>query len=91
MTTALPMVTQCICRSITFASARAAAERSGSHTVEQLQQAIDIASGCGLCIPYLQRALESSADAIPLMNDDEADPYLARAGAVRTRDNGSGQ
>ena len=89
MTTALPMVTRCICRSVPFAAARAEAVRTGSRNVEELQQAIDIASGCGLCIPYLQCSLETSADAIPLMSDVEAAQYRRRAGHVRTRENGS--
>lgn len=91
MSLSIPMVTLCICRNVTFATAREHALRTGSHNVEELQRHIDVSTGCGLCIPYLQRAIETCADAIPLMPDEETAPYRARAGDVRTRENGSGR
>lgn len=73
-------VNRCICRDVTFADALAVARVRGCHTVADLQRSLDIASGCGLCIPYVQRALITGETDLPVLGEEETASLMERSG-----------
>lgn len=77
------MVTHCICRERSFALALSVAREHGCTTVAELQEHLGISTNCGLCIPYVQRAIETGEVEIPVMNPAEAERWEARSGVNR--------
>ena len=51
------MVTRCICCSVTFAELLQLAARHGAQSVDELHDVAAFGTGCGLCLPYVARAL----------------------------------
>jgi bacterioferritin-associated ferredoxin len=64
-------VNRCICRDVTFESALAIAQARGFGSVRQLRDASPLGSGCGLCIPYMQRALMTGETDLPVLEEPE--------------------
>lgn len=77
------LVSRCICTGHDFLDARAAADRVGAQTVAELQRVLPIATGCGRCIPYVQRTLETGATVHPVLDDHEVAEFTGRSGLVR--------
>jgi bacterioferritin-associated ferredoxin len=73
-------VDRCICRNITFAHGLACARAIGAHTVFVLQHHVPIGTGCGRCIPYMQRALMTGETDLPVLSDTEAEALMERSG-----------
>ena len=73
-------VNRCICRKIIFADALALARRNRCTTVAELQRYVDLGTGCGLCVPYMQRSLLTGEIDLPVLDDREAASLLARSG-----------
>lgn len=71
-TTILMAVNRCICRGVSFADALTLARLHGCANVGELQAYVDIGSGCGLCIPYMQRSLMTGQSDLPVMGEAEA-------------------
>ena len=62
-------VDRCICENRSFAEIREEARRRGLLTVEELQQARLCGTGCEMCLPYVERMLqtgETSFEPMPL-------------------------
>lgn len=66
-------VMRCVCRGTTFADALEAARRHGSTTVAELQRHVDLGTGCGLCVPYMQRVLITGVTDQPVLSIEEMD------------------
>lgn len=62
-----PVVTASICHRRSFRGLRELAERSGWRTVEQITAATGCGWGCGFCLPYLQRMLETGETELPIL------------------------
>lgn len=74
------MVSRCICCNQTFADALKTAKEEGCRNVAELQEHLYISAKCGLCIPYIQQAIETQEAVIPLMNPAESAEWLRRSG-----------
>jgi bacterioferritin-associated ferredoxin len=72
-------VDRCICRKITFAEALAAARTLGVRTVGGLQRHVDVGTGCGRCIPYMQRSLISGEVDLPVLDERECERLMELA------------
>ena len=64
-------VNRCICRDVTFESALEIARARGFGSVRQLRSASPLGSGCGLCIPYMQRVLMTGQTDLPVLDERE--------------------
>jgi bacterioferritin-associated ferredoxin len=53
------MIDRCICNEVSFERALETAEKHGCQTVSELQKRIDICDSCRMCLPYLQKVLET--------------------------------
>lgn len=73
-------VDRCICRMITFAEGLAAARTLGVRTVGALQRHVEIGTGCGRCIPYMQRALFTGETDLPVLTERESELLMERSG-----------
>jgi NAD(P)H-nitrite reductase large subunit len=62
-----PRVSQCICFRRTFAELKRVAERTGARTVPELQRHTMFGMSCMLCVPYVQRMLETGETEFPLL------------------------
>lgn len=82
------LVTRCVCTGHDFAAALRVARSLGAGTVAELQRQLSISTGCGLCIPYLQRTLESGATGHPLLEEREVAAFLERSGVVLHEESG---
>lgn len=75
-------VSRCICHAIPFAGALALAERNGCDTVAALQAYCSLGTGCGLCVPYMQRALRTGETDLPVLGEAESAFWLERSGLI---------
>ncbi len=82
-------VNRCICCEQDFAVALPVARKFTCTTVAGLQEHIEISTGCGLCIPYVQRMVETGETDLPVLSPDEAQELIWRSGTIGTR-NGEG-
>lgn len=73
-------VDRCICRSITFEHALARARALGVRSVGALQHHLPVGTGCGRCVPYMQRALATGEVDLPVLDDAEAERWMERSG-----------
>jgi bacterioferritin-associated ferredoxin len=73
-------VDRCICCDITFERALGLARAHRIGTVGVLQRVLPIGTGCGRCIPYMQRALMSGVTDLPVLDEPEQARLLERAG-----------
>ena len=71
-------VTHCICFQ-SFASAIEKAREAGCANVRELQEQMDISANCGLCVPYVQRAIETGETAFDVMNKEESAYWIERS------------
>ena len=76
------LVSRCICTELDFARAREVARRIGARTVAELQPTLPIGTGCGRCVPYVQRTIETGETAHPLLDQREVEEYSLRSGIV---------
>lgn len=81
-TTILMAVNRCICRQVSFAEALPIARRHGCTSVKELQAYVDIGSGCGLCVPYMQRSLATGEVDLPVLGEVEAAALRNVSGVV---------
>jgi bacterioferritin-associated ferredoxin len=75
-------VNRCICRRITFAHALAVARRNRCGTVADLQRHVELGTGCGLCVPYMQRSLLTGETDLPVLDERETALLLASSGIM---------
>lgn len=75
-------VSRCICHTITFAKGLELAQRHGCRTVAELQGLAPLGTGCGLCIPYMQRALATGETDLPVLGEQESALWLERSGVI---------
>jgi bacterioferritin-associated ferredoxin len=75
-------VSRCICHTILFADALALARRTGCGTVAALGAHCALGTGCGLCVPYMQRALATGETDLPVLGAAESAYWLDRSGLV---------
>jgi bacterioferritin-associated ferredoxin len=66
-------VTRCVCRNVSFVDALEIARSNGCASVRDLQSLLDLGSGCGLCVPYMQRVLITGLTDQPVLSDAEMD------------------
>ena len=62
-------VNRCICTGVTFEAALAVARARSFQRVVELRSASSLGSGCGLCIPYMQRALMTGETDLPVLDE----------------------
>ncbi|MCE2504051.1 MAG: hypothetical protein J4G05_08345 [Chlorobi bacterium] len=74
------LVSRCICYDQPFEQSIEIARNEGCKTVLELQDYITISKRCGLCIPYVQRAIETGEEVIPRMSQEEAARWRKRSG-----------
>lgn len=60
-------VDRCVCFDVPIADLKLIADKHGCKTVEELQDYIDFGFGCGMCIEYVERMLETG--------ETEFDPF----------------
>lgn len=75
-------VNRCICHMVPFADALALARRNGCATVAALQGHTPLGTGCGLCIPYMQRALATGETDLPVLGAAESAYWIELSGLV---------
>ena len=78
-------VNRCICRDVTFESALAIARARGFGSVRQLRDASPLGSGCGLCIPYMQRSLMTGQTDLPVLDEPERLRLMELSGMMAER------
>lgn len=76
------LVSRCICTELDFVRAREDARRIGARTVAELQSTLPIGTGCGRCVPYVQRTLETGETIHPVLDEREVEEYSLRSGVV---------
>jgi bacterioferritin-associated ferredoxin len=75
-------VSRCICREILFADALVVARAFNCRTVAGLQRHCELGTGCGLCVPYMQRAIATGENDLPVLDASESAYWLERSGLV---------
>lgn len=70
-------VTRCICSDITFADLLDISRSSGCD-FEELQRLTGCGEGCGTCIPYVLRTLETGITNHPILSEHECVRILTR-------------
>lgn len=73
-----PIVTSCLCRSVDLGRVALLASQYRITTLGELQERIDISTGCGLCVPYVQATLETGRGWHYLLSEEESEELLAR-------------
>lgn len=63
-------VNRCVCRNISFARIAAAAQVVG-HDLAKLSETTGCGTGCGMCLPYIKRMLQSGCANVPVMTHQE--------------------
>lgn len=76
----ITMVSRCICCNQEFSHVLAVARDRGCSTVAELKEHLHVSAKCGLCIPFIQKVIETGETVIPLMNQEESDALLGRSG-----------
>lgn len=69
-------VSRCVCRGISFATLLAEA-RAGGLTLDQLVDSTGCGTGCGLCLPYILRALRTGEAEQDILSASEFDRLMA--------------
>ena len=62
----MPVVDRCVCRGVSFAELKDLAERTGAD-LDGISERMGCASGCSMCVPYIQKMLESGETSFELM------------------------
>jgi len=75
-------VNRCICHKITFADALTLAAEHRCATVAELGEHCALGSGCGLCVPYMQRALRTGEVDLPVLDVAETAYWMERSGLI---------
>lgn len=75
-------VNRCICHTILFADALTLAAAHRCRTVAELQRHCALGTGCGLCIPYMQRALGTGETDLPVFDMRETAYWMERSGLI---------
>lgn len=75
-------VDRCICRHVPFASALTVARERGCTSVAELQAHLPLGTGCGLCVPYMQCALETGRTDLPVFDEAATAHWHARSGLI---------
>jgi bacterioferritin-associated ferredoxin len=73
-------VDRCICTGVTFEAALAVARARSFDNVRDLRSASALGSGCGLCIPYMQRVLITGQADQPVLDEPARLRLLALSG-----------
>ncbi|MBR9977001.1 MAG: (2Fe-2S)-binding protein [Bacteroidetes bacterium] len=60
------MVDRCICFSKTFQELKSIAERHSLSDLSALQQFVEFGERCSLCMPYVERMLQTGQTSFPL-------------------------
>ena len=69
---------------VRFSDALPLARRHGCSSVADLRVYSSLGSGCGLCIPYMQRALMTGETDLPVLGPSESAALLLRSGLAPT-------
>ncbi|MEO6048519.1 MAG: hypothetical protein ABIQ57_13640 [Candidatus Kapaibacterium sp.] len=75
-------VNRCLCHGVPFAAALAIAGAHGCATVAALQNFCALGTGCGLCVPYMQRSLATGETDLPVLGNREMELWTGRSGIV---------
>jgi len=75
-------VSRCVCHNVRFTEGLELAARHGCRTVAELQRFVPLGTGCGLCIPYMQRALATGETDLPVLDEGETELWTRRSGIV---------
>lgn len=75
-------VDRCICKNVPFAEGLRLARQRGCTTVAQLQAFTPLGTNCGRCIPYMQLALMTGQDDLPVLDEASQDQLRAVAGVA---------
>lgn len=62
----MPVVDRCVCRGVSFAELKDLAERTGAD-LDGIAERTGCGSGCSMCVPYIQKMLESGETSFELM------------------------
>lgn len=62
----MPIVDRCVCRGISFAELKEMAERTGAD-LDAITDQTGCGAGCSMCVPYIQKMLESGETCFELM------------------------
>ncbi|MCC7437097.1 MAG: (2Fe-2S)-binding protein [Armatimonadetes bacterium] len=73
-------VDRCICKNVPFSEALLLARKHSCATVAQLQAFTPLGTNCGRCIPYMQLALLTGRDDLPVLDDATQQQLRAAAG-----------
>lgn len=52
-------INKCVCSNITFSEVKEIALRNNADSLAKLQQKVDVAVNCRLCVPYIQEMLKT--------------------------------
>ena len=75
-------VSRCICSNVTFAELLDMARTTGCD-IEELQSRTGCGEGCGTCLPYILRTLETGVTNHPILSEDECVCILSRYPSLR--------
>ncbi len=75
-------VTRCICSDIPFAELLDIARTTGCD-LDELQRRTGCGEGCGTCLPYILRTLETGMTNHPILSEDECLRILSRYPALK--------
>ena len=75
-------VDRCICRRVPFSYALELAQLHGCRTVAELQNHCELGTNCGLCIPYMQRALATGETDLPVLGELESEHWIGLSGLI---------
>lgn len=67
-------VTKCICYDTTFKEMKEIMEKNDLKTLRDLQQYIDVGLNCKLCVPYIEKMIETGRTGFSL--DDVPSPNM---------------
>ena len=62
-------VDRCVCFEVTFERLKAYADRHGCG-LEGLRDAFGCGKGCAMCVPYIERMLETGETAFEVLTDE---------------------
>ncbi|MFA6044333.1 MAG: hypothetical protein WC718_05065 [Phycisphaerales bacterium] len=68
-------VNRCICRNVPFAHIAAVAREVGND-LAILSEKTGCGTGCGMCLPYIKRMLQSGRTDVPVMTHREIEELL---------------
>jgi bacterioferritin-associated ferredoxin len=74
----MAQVDRCICTGVTFGQCLRLVEAGLS--LEQVQQRTGCGLGCGLCGPYLQAAIATRSESLPVMTAEQLRALAQRPG-----------